>query len=281
VDADIYYQRSAEHLTAVIAEFCRRYGKRSIFAGASDMDFLPGRQLLRFQRDRWLFERGLARVDRIVVQNRAQQESCRANYGREAVFIPSCYERKEGARADGDRVLWVGTIHDYKQPEMLLDIARRLPQRRFVMIGGPAVAGERLRQGYFEAIREQAAKLPNVEFKGFLPLAEVESWFDRARVLVNTSAYEGMPNTFMQAWARGIPAVATVDVGARVAGEEIYRQIAGAEEGAAEVERLFADELYWARASARCREYFDSTHSTAEALARYERLFDELSVPGE
>jgi glycosyltransferase involved in cell wall biosynthesis len=281
VDADIYYQRSAEHLTAVIAEFCRRYGKRSIFAGASDMDFLPGRQLLRFQRDRWLFEHGLARVDRIVAQNRAQQESCRANYGREAVFIPSCYERQEGARADGDRVLWVGTIHDYKQPEMLLDIARRLPQRRFVMIGGPAVAGERLRQGYFEAIREQAAKLPNVEFKGFLPLAEVESWFDRARVLVNTSVYEGMPNTFMQAWARGIPAVATVDVGARVAGEEIYRQIAGAEDGAAEVERLFADELYWARASARCREYFDSTHSTAEALARYERLFDELSVPGE
>jgi glycosyltransferase involved in cell wall biosynthesis len=178
-------------------------------------------------------------------------------------------------------VLWVATVHDYTRPEMLLDIARRLPQRRFVMIGGQAVAGERLRQGYFEAIREQAAQLPNVEFKGFLPLAEVESWFDRARILVNTSSYEGMPNTFMQAWARGIPTVATVDVGARLAGKEIYRQIAGAEEGAAEIERLFADELYWARASARCREYFDSTHSTAEALARYERLFDELAAPGE
>jgi glycosyltransferase involved in cell wall biosynthesis len=143
------------------------------------------------------------------------------------------------------------------------------------------VAGERLLEGYFEAIREQAAQLPNVEFKGFLPLAEVESWFDRARILVNTSSYEGMPNTFLQAWARGIPTVATVDVGARLAGKEIYRQIAGAEEGAAEIERLFTDELYWARTSARCREYFDSTHSTAEALARYERLFDELAVPGE
>jgi glycosyltransferase involved in cell wall biosynthesis len=284
VDADIYYQRSAAHLTGVVVEFCRRHGKRSIFAGASDTDFMRGKQQIRFRRDRWLFDHGLARADRIVAQNRAQQEACRAEYGREAVLIPSCYEPPQGARADGDCVLWVGTIHDYKQPEILLDIARRLPHRRFVMVGGSAAPGERLRQGYFETIREQAAQLPNVEFKGFLPLAEVEPWFDRGRVLVNTSVREGMPNTFMQAWARGLPTVATVDVGARLAekgGEkDVYRQIAGAEDGAAEIERLFTDELYWARASARCREYFDTSHSSAEALARYERLFAELATPG-
>ena len=279
VDADIYYQRSAAHLTGVVAEFCRRHGKRSIFAGASDTDFTRGRQQIRYRRDRWLFERGLARVDRIVAQNRAQVELCREHYGRDAVLIPSCYEPPERPRpAGGDCVLWVGTVHDYKQPEIFLDIARRLPHRRFVMVGGSAAAGERLRQGYFESIRDQAAGLPNVEFKGFLPLAEVEPWFDRARVFVNTSVYEGMPNTFMQAWARGIPTVATVDVGARREGREVYTRIAGAEDAAAEIERLYVDELHWARASARCREYFDAEHSSTEVLARYERLFDELAA---
>jgi glycosyltransferase involved in cell wall biosynthesis len=284
VDADIYYQRSAAHLTGVVAEFCRRHGKRSIFAGASDTDFIRGSQQIRYRRDRWLFERGLARVDRIVAQNRTQVERCRENYARDAVLIPSCYELPERPRpAGGDHVLWVGTVHDYKRPEILLDIARRLPHRRFVMIGGSAAPGERLRHGYFEAIRDQAAQLPNVEFKGFLALAEVEPWFDRARVFVNTSVFEGMPNTFMQAWARGLPTVATVDVGARrgekgVDRQEVYRQIAGAEDGAAEIERLFTDELCWARASASCREYFDTAHSSAEALARYERLFDELAA---
>src|SRR3954469_7235686 len=34
-DADVYYQRSAGMLTAVMAQFCRRHGKRSIYAGAS------------------------------------------------------------------------------------------------------------------------------------------------------------------------------------------------------------------------------------------------------
>jgi glycosyltransferase involved in cell wall biosynthesis len=155
---------------------------------------------------------------------------------------------------------------------MLIEIARRLPHRRFVMIGGSAAPGERLRHGYFEGIRDAAAKLPNVEFKGFMPLAEVESWFDRASVLVNTSVYEGMPNIFLQAWARGIPTVATVDVGA----ESIYKKIKNEEEAAEEIEQLVTDELHWARASARCREYFERSHSSTEVLARYGRVFDEL-----
>ena len=58
VDADIYYQRCSAMLTAVVAEFCRRYGKRSIFASAADLDFVPGRQPIRYLRDRWLFEQG-------------------------------------------------------------------------------------------------------------------------------------------------------------------------------------------------------------------------------
>jgi hypothetical protein len=48
------------------------------------------------------------------------------------------------------------------------------------------------------------------------------------------------------------------------------------EEAAAEVERLFADEGHWQRTSARCREYFDSTHSTSNVLTRFERLVGEL-----
>ena len=273
VDADIYYQRSAAHLTAVIAEFCRRNGKRSIYAGASDRDFDPGRQQIRYRRDRWLFEHGLRTVDRIVAQNALQQEACRRHYGREATVIPSCYEIPEGSRVDPqDLALWVGTIHSYKQPEMLLEIARRLPHRRFVMIGGSAAPGERLRHGYYEAIRDQAAALPNVDFKGFLPLAEVEKWFDRAGVLVNTSVYEGMPNIFLQAWARGIPTVATVDVGA----QGVYKRISTVEEASQEIEKLFGDELHRARASARCREYFERSHSSGEVLARYGALFEEL-----
>jgi glycosyltransferase involved in cell wall biosynthesis len=95
---------------------------------------------------------------------------------------------------------------------------------------------------------------------------------------VNTSIYEGMPNTFLQAWSRGIPTLATVDVGARVNGKPVYSTFIDVEDAAAEIERLFADDLHWARASARCLEYFNREHSSDEVLRRYSRLFDQPSA---
>src|SRR6266404_4692069 len=139
VDADVYYQRCSAMLTALVAIYCRSYGKRSIFASACDLDFVPGRQPIRYLRDRWLFERGLALVDRIVVQNVTQQRDCRANYGRESTRLPSCYELPAGVSPrTGNCVLWVASMRerDYKRPELFLELARRLPQRPFVMIGG-------------------------------------------------------------------------------------------------------------------------------------------------
>ena len=277
VDADVYYQRCSAMLTAVVAAYCHRYGKRSVFASAADLDFVPGSQPIRYLRDRWLFEQGLKRVDRIVVQNATQQQNCRANYGRESTQIPSCYDLPAGASPrTGDCVLWVASMRerDYKRPELFLELARRLPQRRFVMIGG--AGGNTSANAGFERIRNAATAIPNVEFTGFLPLLRVEPYFDRARVLVNTSLHEGMPNTFLQAWARGVPTVAFTDIGARLRGEPLYRVVGGVEEAAAELERLFTDEEHWRRASARCHEYFSRTHSTSTVLARFEGLLNEL-----
>jgi glycosyltransferase involved in cell wall biosynthesis len=272
VDADIYYCRSVSMWVAVVAAFCHRYGKRSIYAAASDKDFLPdlGGQI-RYARDRWLFRRGLAGVDRIVAQNERQRASCHTQYGREARVIPSCYLTPAELReAGGERVLWVGTVHRYKRPEMFLELARRLPHRRFVMVGGPSGGVE---NAYYAGVRREAAALPNLEFTGFLPLAEVERRFDQARVLVLTSVYEGMPNVFLQAWARGIPTVSTVDVGAAA-----NRVVGGADELAREVEALLESPASWRAASARCREHFERSHSGAEALSRYSRLFEELAA---
>jgi glycosyltransferase involved in cell wall biosynthesis len=270
VDADIYYQRSSAMLTGVVAQFCRRHGKRSIYAGASDMDFVPANQQIRFARDRWLFRRGVRMVDRIVVQNRTQLETCRAHFGREAVLIPSCYEPPRDSRPRaGDCVLWVGTVTRYKRPEILLELARRLPRRRFVIVGGPAFGED---PAYCDGIRQAAAALPNVEMTGFLPLAQAEPWFDRARVVMNTSDFEGMPNTFLQAWSRGVPTLATVDVGTPV-----NTVFSTTDQAAAHIERLFCDQPYWQAAAARCREHFRATHSPDEVLARYRQLFDELA----
>ena len=266
--ADIYYVRSASMWLGVVVEFCRRHGRRSVYAGASDKDFVPGvGAQLPYVRDRWLYRRGLAAVDAIVAQNEFQRASCLGTHRREAVLIPSCYElpQKKDLPQIPSLVLWVGMLHENKRPELFLEIAARLPHRRFVLIGGPRPGA----RPFYERIRALAARVPNLEVTGFLPLAEVEAWFDRARVLVNTSEYEGMPNTFLQAWARGVPTVASVDAAVGF----VFKEPADAAE---EIERLFAQSGYWRTQSAASRAWFESHHSAQSVLAQYARLFDEL-----
>jgi glycosyltransferase involved in cell wall biosynthesis len=269
VDADIYYYRSASMWVGVLDAFCRRHGKRLVYAGASDPDFSPdlGGQI-RFARDRWLFRRGVAGAHAIIAQNPAQVQSVRRHYGREAVHIPSCYvpPPRAGA-AERELVLWVAMLRPTKRPELFLELARRLPKWRFAMVGGPALDDPDLHA----RIRAEASLLPNLQFTGFLPLAEAERWFDRARVLVNTSLFEGMPNTFLQAWARGVPTVSTVDVGTPV-----NHRVNDLDELTRSVERLLADPAAWRAASARSLGHFTATHSPEETMARYARVFDAV-----
>jgi glycosyltransferase involved in cell wall biosynthesis len=81
-----------------------------------------------------------------------------------------------------------------------------------------------------------------------------------------------MPNVFLQAWARGVPTVSTVDVGAPV---NTVFQDAG--QGAARVATLLSDSALWTQASHDCLAHFERNHSASEVLARYARLFDELA----
>jgi glycosyltransferase involved in cell wall biosynthesis len=279
-NADIYYTRSSGVLAGIIATFCRRNGRHSIYAAASDVDFLPEKQRLKFRRDRWIYEYGLRNVDMIVAQNPFQQEACLQNYGRRSILIPSAYAPPQDAAADENgSVLWAGTIRDYKQPELLLEIARRLPQHRFVMVGGPGSL-RAPEQRYFEGVKREAKALRNVEFAGFVPYDGVEPYFNRARVFVNTSRYEGFPNTFLQAWGRGVPTVSFVDTGSRHGQEPVYPVVRDVGEAVREISRLMLDDDHWRSASARCRAYYWAHHSMDSVTARYAEALTALAGRG-
>jgi glycosyltransferase involved in cell wall biosynthesis len=269
-DADIYYQRTAAAYTGFMAAFCRKHGRKSIYAGASDVDFIPGRQEIRYARDRWIFEYGLKRVDKVITQNPQQHEELRAHYAREGTLIPSCYSPPAGARNDrAGYVLWVASLRPSKRAELALEIARRSPESRIVMIGGPDP--DRRSQEYFAALKDAARNLPNLELKGFVPLAETERYFNGARVFLNTSEYEGFPNTFLQAWSRGIPSLGFIDTGSRRDGELVYEYVRDVSEAAWRLDRLMRDDIQWQAMSARCQAFFRETHSVDAIIDRYER----------
>ena len=277
VDADIYYQRGADMYTGVIAAFCRLRGKKAVFAGASNTDFHPDKLWIRYARDRWLYEYGLRTVDIIVAQNETQQQYCRDHYGREAKLIRSCYPAPIGAAADpSGGVLWVGTITEIKSPERFIELARTLPQYHFTMIGGPGGSDVESKR-YYEDIRNAASRIPNLTFLGFVHPQDVEAYFDRARVFVNTSDTEGFPNTFLQAWARGIPTVSLFDPGSTHYGKPVCTLVSDIAGAANAVRGLMSDQEAWEAMGARCKAHFTKTHSLSRVLDSYTRLFETLS----
>lgn len=278
-DADVYIQRSASYLTAIVGLFSRWHGRSFIYSGAHDLDYKRDETWKLFQRrmgwrDRRLFKFGLSLADGVVAQHRGQVEACQRWYGRNAVEIPNCYAWPSGGGTKADGViLWVATIKSWKRPELFLALARMLPHLRFRMVGGPG-KGEEGR--IYEVTKQTATGLPNVEFIGFVPYAEVGSHFDEARLFVNTSDYEGFPNTFLQAWARGVPTVSFVDCGAQDSGRSVGFLCSDLADMSRIVSRLAGDEVEWREESQRVHGYFECKHSVDAAVTRYTDLIQHV-----
>jgi glycosyltransferase involved in cell wall biosynthesis len=278
-NADVYYQRTSGAATGFVAAFARRHGRASIFAGAHDADFDPALPLVHYRRDKLLYRWGVRHVSRIVAQTDRQQQRCKEVFGREAVRIDSCYAHAGLPAAHDGVILWVATVKPMKRPELFLELARALPDHRFRLVGGPDGSAEG--RAYFEQIRSSAAALPNVEVTGFVPFVDVERHFDGASIFVNTSAGEGFPNTFLQAWSRAIPTVSFFDAGATLAGKPVGFVVPDIAAMVAVVQRLKGSRALWSEAGERAQSCFEARHSADRIAEAYEQLIvDALATRG-
>lgn len=271
VGADVYYQRACGMLTGVVGQFCRTYERRFIYAAASDADFENDLPMIEYRRDKWLYRHGLQHVDRVVVQNEKQQQTCKRNFGIDTVIIKSGYEVPENAVSNlQGYVLWAATLKDLKRPELFIELARRLPNIRFRMVGG----GEG--SALYERVRTLVSQLPNLEFTGFVPYPQMDDQFDGARIFVNTSTWEGFPNTFLQAWARGIPAVSFIDTGSKVEGKSVVISVSDLEQMVTQVNRLMTEDAAWYEVSERSKRCYNLEHRPEAILNSYEEIIKLL-----
>jgi glycosyltransferase involved in cell wall biosynthesis len=274
ISPDIVFMQTAGEQVASAAVYARTSGRPFVFAGASDKDFvmgpLPGMPAQHTAMYRW----GLRAAEAVVVQNVAQLELLKRHFRRNGHLIQNGYEEPQAQPGDFDgNVLWAATVKPLKRPDHLLALARRLRHLRFLMVGGPGV--DRGAQAYFDGIAHQARGLSNLTMTGHVPFRDVGLAFDEASVCLNTSDYEGLPNTFMQAWLRGIPTLSFVrpesapGVSGTLACDDLDHM-------ALRLDRLTRDRAAWSAASQACRRHFEDHHTMDVAVARYLEVFDQV-----
>jgi glycosyltransferase involved in cell wall biosynthesis len=275
-DADIYYQRGAGFATGLVSFFCRQVDKKIVFAAASDSDLMPGKQLIKYKRDKLIYEWGLKHADVIITQSPNQQELCKKNYNRESLYIRSCCEWPSG-NLEGKNpkvILWVGTVKPLKKPELFIQLAQRMPELCFKMVGGPELGN--YRDSFYRKIKEEAAMISNLDFMGFVPLAEIDQQFNNAYLFVNTSEIEGFPNTFLQSWVRGIPTVSFFNPDVFFEEQQVGVVVNSIDEMVLRIKDLLHFPPKYIAASNLCKKYAEQFHSSGKIADDYSKVFATL-----
>lgn len=271
-DADVYYQSCAGMITGLTAWYAKRNNRKFVFRIAHDTDCIPGKQIIPYWRDRKLYEYGLRQADLIAAQSSHQARLLKENYGLDSVEINMAVEPpSEDADRDID-VLWVNNFREFKKPERFLDLAAALPEMKMIMIGGPCPGEET----FFEELRKRAETLPNLRMTGFVPYHEVNTYYARAKVFVNTSDTEGFPNSYLQSWVRGTPVVAFFDPDGLIEREGLGHKANDMDDMAGAVRKLIDDTRYRESVSTQTRQYAMTHYHPDRIAEKYEALFDNL-----
>jgi glycosyltransferase involved in cell wall biosynthesis len=278
--ADIYHQMGGDLQTGQVAAWCRLRGRRFVFSLASDGDCDPAFPLLRTARQRFFYRFGLRYADAAIAQTESQRKRLCAAFGPESTVIRSCTPDvafdpaviQARARDSRPRVLWVGRLAPLKRLEILLDLAAARPAWEFHVVGSGDPSQE-----YVQGLESRAKMLSNVSLHRDATDEQLHEAYLRAHVLVCTSSMEGVPTTFLEAWARALPVVSTVDpdgviaahrLGAATAPEHLAEAIAG-------VLGQVRDGL-----PERVRAHYVATHTVAPFVAAHERLFRDVLKRG-
>jgi len=196
-----------------VSLICRLMNVRNVYEIASDA--LVQKEVIdpknrEFHRPRFslaglLHTLDIKLADVIIVQTEFQRRMLKQNYKKESIVVrmPFPYLHENSEKKELPVVLWVGSIADVKQPMLFLKLAKLIPKVKFQMIGGYTDTNRKL----YEKIKQEAKRIPNLEFLGSVPFYRVNKYFKQASILVNTSRFEGFPNAFVQAWIYGVPVV--------------------------------------------------------------------------
>lgn len=154
-----------------------------------------------------LWEQTVLRCDYLFSNSRAVQESLQREYGLSGDMVPTGVDTSfftpAGERPANPRtkVLFVGSLRPFKQPQLLLEAAARFPEADFVIVGEGLMAGEL-------KARIERERLSNVTLAGLKGAEALRQQYQQADIFLFPSQWEGSPKVLLEAAACALPVIA-------------------------------------------------------------------------
>ena len=281
VDADLFYVRGNPPLCILASYCCALLDESLVYVVANDSNV----ELSKLSDHHGMFDYSVPklayldavrRADQVVSQTDYQRDILGNVFGIPSTVVPNGYtvppDDEVVPAADRSHVLWVGSLDpEQKQPDRFLDLAERLPDVEFRMVGWTDEVG------YRNEIIDRADALSNLHFEGFVPPDEIDQYYRQAVAYVNTSAYEGFPNTFLEAWRFAVPVVALHSVlDGSLTAADIGYQTGTTDELAAAVRTLWDDREEAAATGRNGREYLIDNYAMDAVYDTYAGVFENV-----
>jgi glycosyltransferase involved in cell wall biosynthesis len=212
IGPDIIYIQDANAYLGIAARYAKSFPCVLIWHIASARDvqrfaIRSPRTVLFDYIDKKMIEYGVRHADHIFGQAQYEDDLLRKNYGRSCdLIVGNWHPEPTQPRAKGQRpkVVWVSNLKPLKKPETFVDLAEKLrsvTEAQFIMIGRPAPPR------YQRRVEARIRKVKGLTYLGERSNEEINRILAESHVFVNTSDYEGFPNTFIQAWLHEVPVV--------------------------------------------------------------------------
>jgi glycosyltransferase involved in cell wall biosynthesis len=271
VNAPVIVQRASGAETGLVALYARATRRRFVYSAANLVDFTPER-VLTHRRELMLYRLGLRWADAVIAQTEEQRELCRQQFERDCALIRSVAETAERTDEAPQAFLWIGRVVWYKQPLAFVELARALPDIPFWMVGvpEPGPEGDEL----FVHLEAAVKTTPNLELLAPRPRGELGPLIRQAVAIVSTSEFEGLPNTLLEGWARGVPAlVLSHDPDGLIERHQLGGFAAGsAERLAALTSQMWSERDELQDLGRRCREFVQREYAPATVAGQWQAL---------
>jgi glycosyltransferase involved in cell wall biosynthesis len=271
-DADIYALKTVSPGVPLAALFCRLHRKIFAYRTASTQECdgtYAGRHFFLGRAFNW----SLRQAGIIFAQNTADKESLQRTAGVSAVVIPNGHILPTLQQCEREMILWVGRSDKIKRPELFIDLAGKMPNGKFVMICQRATGDEK-----YEELLTHAGCVRNLQFIKYVPFCEIDSYFQRAKVFVNTSESEGFPNTFIQACNHAVPILSlNVNPDGFLDKYNCGQSCDGQFQKLIDSLKFMLAENRFAELGENARRYAEQNHDIKRIVEQYKKLFLQLA----
>lgn len=273
IDAPLYLAAGAGSPAVEAARFCRR-NRRAFVYRVTHQRECDGSFVQGHGREGKDFRWALRHADAIVCQTEEQKWLLQHTENLEALVIPSAAPKELPREDHREDVIWIGEAVEWRQPELFFRLALTLPNRTFTLLINPRDPA------YFENLIAKTRDIPNLGVENSVPYHEWPNYLRRAKLLVNTSRYEGFPFAFTLAFAHGVPVVSlNVNPDDILERHQVGLCAQGSEVRLAQgVQDLLTYDRQWRRMSENARQYAQKHQNLEDAAQAYRHLFDLLLV---